>query len=154
MGLHFTVESFKLQQKNASSDAALLKNVSQEQHSPSTDTEMQFPSRDKFYNKLSDCECNIKEYLDAKLLLQTFNCKPFKNYHDLYLKSDVLLQENYGIDPAHFYSVPGMAWDSVLKMTKMNLELCTDEEMYIFVERSIRGGISRISKRYDKANKM
>ena len=45
-----------------------------------------------------------------------------------------------------------MAWDTALKMTKVMLELFTDEEMYSFIERSIRGGISQISKRYAKAN--
>ena len=54
--------------------------------------------------------------------------------------------ENYGIDTAHYYS--GMAWDAALKMKKVNLELFMDEEMYNFVERSIR----QISKRYAEVN--
>ena len=45
-----------------------------------------------------------------------------------------------------------MAWDAALKMTDVNLELLSDEEMYTFLERSIRGGVSQISKRYAKAN--
>ena len=46
----------------------------------------------------------------------------------------------------------GMAWDAALKLTGVKLELFDNEEMYTFIERSIRGGISQISKRFAKAN--
>ena len=46
----------------------------------------------------------------------------------------------------------GMAWDAALKITKVRLDLFDNEEMYTFIERSIRGGISQISKRFAKAN--
>ena len=85
-------------------------------------------------------------------------------YHDLCLTSDVLILadvfenfrvtclENCRLDPCHYVSTPKLAWDSMLKMTGINLELTTDVEMHQFIERGIRGGISIITHRYAKAN--
>ena len=85
-------------------------------------------------------------------------------YHNIYLKSDVLLladafeqfrtrcMQNYGLDPVYYYTSPGLAWDAALKMTCVNLELITDIDQYKFIENSIRGGVSMISTRYAKAN--
>ena len=89
------------------------------------------------------------------------------DYHDLYLKTDVLLLadifekfrntclDNYGLDPCHYYSSPGLSWDAMLKMTKIELELVSDIDMHLFVEKGIRDGISFIakSKIHSKANR-
>ena len=58
----------------------------------------------------------------------------------------------YELDPAHYYTSPGLAWSACLKMTDVELELLTDPDMYLFVEEGLRGGISMISHRYSKAN--
>jgi len=63
-----------------------------------------------------------------------------------------LCQEQYGLDPAHYYTSPGLSWDAFLKKTGVELELFTDLEMHLFLERGMRGGISMVSKRYAKAN--
>ena len=85
-------------------------------------------------------------------------------YHDLYLKSDVLLLadvfENsrekclniYGLDPCHYVSSPGLFWDAILKKTKLNLNLISDIHMQYFIEKGMRGGISAITHRYAVAN--
>ena len=84
----------------------------------------------------------------------------FKDYHKLYNKVDVLLLadvfenfrniclENYELDPAHYYTAPGLAWDAALKVTGVNLELLSDIDMLLMVEKGIRGGVSMISNRY------
>ena len=85
-------------------------------------------------------------------------------YHDLYLRSDVALLadvfeefrraclSNYKLDPCHYFSSPGLSWDAMLRKTGIKLELITDIDMYQFIEKGIRGGVSYISHRHSKAN--
>ena len=56
------------------------------------------------------------------------------------------------LDPCHYFSSPGLSWDAMLKMTGMRLEKIVDIDMYLFIEKGLRGGISYIAKRYAKAN--
>lgn len=126
--------------------------------------ETALPKQEKFYNRLSDKEITKKQYHHAEKVWTVFNCKTLKYYHDIYLQTDVLLLadvfekfrqtclQNYDLDPAHYYTSPGMAWDAALKMTGVNLELITDINQYKFIEKAIRGGISMISTRYAQAN--
>ena len=90
--------------------------------------------------------------------------KTMKDYHDLYLKCDVLLLadvfekcrnkslKKYGLFPSHCLSAPGLSWDAMLKMTKIKLELITDPDMDIFFEKGTRGGISNLSNIHSKTN--
>ncbi|KAL9954396.1 hypothetical protein ACROYT_G041929 [Oculina patagonica] len=126
--------------------------------------ETSLPEKEKFYSKLNDEHITDKEYDHAKSVWEAFGCKTLGDYHDLYVKTDVTLladvfenfrnicQEKYGLDPAHYFTSPGLSWDALLKKTGVQLELLTDSEMHLFVERGIRGGISMVSKRYAKAN--
>ena len=93
-----------------------------------------------------------------------FEIKNLGEYHDLYLKTDVLLLcdifekiiktclEYYSLDPSHYFSSPGLSWDAMLKMTQIRLRKIDDIEMHLFIEKGIRGGISYISKSYAKAD--
>ena len=84
--------------------------------------------------------------------------KNFRDFHNHCLKKDVLLLvdifeefissclENFYLDPYHYFSSPGLSWDAMLKITKVELEKVSNPDMYIFIERSMRGGISCISK--------
>ena len=58
----------------------------------------------------------------------------------------------YELDPAHFVSLPGLAWQACLKKTNAKLELLTDYDMLLMVEEGIRGGICHSIHRYAKAN--
>ena len=122
------------------------------------------PPKSKFYSRLNDSNITDEEYEHAQNVWKEFNCKTMRDYHDLYLKTDVLLLadvmenyrnvciDNYKLDPLWYYTAPGLAWDAALKIPKIKLELITDPDMYLLVENGIRGGISTIMKRYAKAN--
>lgn len=126
--------------------------------------ETQLPSIDKFYSSLTDESISEKDYEHAQNVWRTFGCQTLGDYHDLYLRTDVLLLadvfENfratclrqYELDPAHYYTSPGLSWDALLKKTEVQLELLTDYDMFLFIEKGLRGGISQVSKRYAKAN--
>lgn len=58
----------------------------------------------------------------------------------------------YKLDCAHAYTGPGFAWESALYMTKVRLDLLTDPDMHLFIEKGIRGGVSMISHRFAQAN--
>ena len=60
--------------------------------------------------------------------------------------------EFYSLDPIHYYTIPGLAWDAALRMSCVDLQLITDNDVYNFVENSIRGGISMISTCHAQAN--
>ena len=60
--------------------------------------------------------------------------------------------EIYELDPAHFLSAPGLAWQACLKKTKVDLELLTDTDMLLIIEKGIRGGIYQSICRHAKGN--
>ena len=88
--------------------------------------------------------------------------KTMKDYHDLYLRCDVLLLadvfenfrnssiKNFGLYPSHYLSAPALSRDVMLNMTKVKLEIISDPD--IFFEKGMRGGVSYISNSYSKAN--
>ena len=122
------------------------------------------PPRKAFYSKLSGKGISEKNYKHAWNVWNTFKMETFKDYHDLYNETDVLLLadvfenfrdvclKNYGLDPVHYFTAPGLAWDACLKMTDIKLELLSDPDMLLMIEKGIRGGISIISNRYGEAN--
>ena len=127
--------------------------------------ETQLPPKEEFYSKLNNEDIADDDYQHAINVWNTFKCKSIRDYHDLYLKSDVLLLsdvfENFRktclhhynlLDPAHYYTSPGLAWDACLKETGQHLQLLNDYDMLMMIERGIRGGITHISKRYAEAN--
>ena len=120
--------------------------------------------KENFTNDLTGDTIKDKDFEFYKTVCDKFNITNLGEYHDLYLKSDVLLLadvfENfrktclkyYGLDPAHYISSPGLAWDACLKMTKIELELISDIDQYLFVEKGLRGGMSVITHRKGEAN--
>ena len=114
--------------------------------------------------KKSEGHINLKDYLVCEKIWDKFEMKNMGDYHDHYLKKDVLLLADvfekfidtclkyYGLDPCHYFSSPGLSWDAMLKMTGVKLEKISDIDKYLFIEKGLRGGISYIAKRYAKAN--
>jgi len=131
--------------------------------SPEKFNATELPSIEEFHSHLSG-DCKPLEYQYAQLVWKTTKCKTFRDYHDLYLECDIRLladvfenyrditMKNYGLDPVCYITSPSLAWDAMLKMTNVEIELISDREMYDFFMNSIRGGVSMISHRYAKAN--
>ena len=117
-----------------------------------------------FYSNLTLENISETDYAHANNVFKKFNINNFGEYHDLYVRSDTLLLadifknfrqsclKNYELDPAHFVSLPGLAWQACLKKTNVELELLTDYDMLLMVEEGIRGGIFHAIQRYAKAN--
>ena len=126
--------------------------------------ETKLPPKKAFYSRLSGEGITEEDYKHALNVWNVFNMKTILDYHELYNETDVLLMadvfENfrnnnlkiYGLDPAHYFTAPGLSWDACLKITGVELELLTDPDMLLMWERCIRGGISMISNRYGEAN--
>ena len=122
------------------------------------------PKKEEFYSILNNEHISDENYKHAQNVWNTFNLKNMGEYHDLYLQSDILLLtdvfenfrktclEYYKLDPCHYFTSPGLSWDAMLKMTDIKLELMTDVDMFQFIEKGLRGGISYIANRYGKAN--
>jgi hypothetical protein len=126
------------------------------------DTEL--PKKEDFYSKLYDEHISNDEYERAKHVWNRFKIKDMGEYHDLYLRSDVLLltdifenfrnlcMKYYGLDPAYYMTLPNFAWDAMLKKTNITLDLVHDQDMYEMIEKGKRGGVCQVSSKYAKAN--
>ena len=124
----------------------------------------ELPTKEEFYSILNNEHITDEDYSHAQNVWNIFQLQTMGEYHNLYLKSDILLLadvfENfrktclqyYKLDPCHYFTSPGLSWDAMLKMTNIKLELMTDIDMFQFIEKGMRGGISYIANRYGKAN--
>ena len=137
--------------------------------------EEKLPDRECFYSSVKDGttgdngekldgHISDENYLTCNKIWNEFNMKNMGDYHDHYLKKDVLLLADvfekfidrclkfYGLDHCHYFSSPGLSWNAMLKLTGMRLEKIVDIGMSLFIEKGLRGEISYIAKRYAKAN--
>ena len=126
--------------------------------------ETQLPPIDVFYSNLNMSLIGEEDYQHAQRVWKEFGIRDLGDYHDLYLRTDVVLLANvykafrdtclrhYKLDPAHFYTSPGLAWKACLKCTGIKLELLTDPDMLLIFERGIRGGITQAVRKYASAN--
>lgn len=121
-------------------------------------------TRHAFDNKLKLEKLSDEDWEYVQKLIKDLNITTFDEYHDFYLNIDVngladvfenfrnTSIETYKIDPCHYVGTPSFGWDAMLLLTKVNLDLLQDSDMYQFFERGIRGGQSVIFEKYCKAN--
>ena len=120
------------------------------------------PKKD-FYSKLNLEDITDKDYNHAQKVFEEY-CTDMGDYHDLYVQTDTLLLadvfekfrdtciEIYGLDPSHFLSAPGLAWQACLKKTEVKLELLTDYQMLLMIEEGITGGMCQSVYSYANAS--
>ena len=126
--------------------------------------EAALPPKKYFYSNLNLENISDEDYVHAQKVWDVFKLKNLGEYHDLYVHIDTLLladmYENvrnmclniYELDPVHFLSAPGLAWQACLKKTGVKLELLRDYDMILMAEKGIRGGICQSTYRYARAN--
>ena len=126
--------------------------------------EAQLSPIDAFYANLNMSLISEEDYQHAQRVWKQFVIHNLGDYHDLYLRTDVVLLANvfkafrdtclrhYKLDPAHFYTSSGLAWKACLKHTGIKLELLTDPDLLLMFEQGIRGGITQVVHKYTSAN--
>ena len=126
--------------------------------------ELELPIKQKFFNKLNNKDISNEDYEHALNVFKTFKCKDLLEYSELYLKTDIchlsdifqkfsdFAYKTYNLDPRHSYRLPGFSWQSMLKITKIELELISDSDMYVFLMDTIRGGICEVNKKFVKTD--
>ena len=126
--------------------------------------ETSLPDKESFYSSLNMENIDDIDYRHGNNVFKKFKLKNLGEYHNLYVQSDTLLLadvfENfrnmcikvYELDPVHFLSLPGLAWQACLKKAKVELELLTDYDMLLIVQEGIRGGICHAVHRHTKEN--
>ena len=126
--------------------------------------ETSLPSKESFYSNLNMKNIEDIDYRHGNNVFNKFKLNNLGDYHDLYVQRDTLLLadvfenfrdmclKEYELDPAHFLSLPGLAWQACLKKTNIKLELLTNYDMLLMVEEGIKGGICHSIQRYAKAN--
>ena len=131
---------------------------------PEKFAETTLPPKEAFRSSLTNENISETDYHHARQVWQSFKIQTLGEYSDLYVLSDTLaladVFENfrnlclnaYGLDAAHFYTAPGLAWQAALRCTGVQLELLTDIDQHLFIENGLRGGISMISRRHAQAN--
>ena len=126
--------------------------------------EKELPVKESFYSNLTMEDISNTDYKHANNVFKKFDLNNLGDYHHLYVRSNTLLLadifenfrhaclNNYELDPAHFVSLPGLAWQACLKKINVELELITDYDMLLMIEDGIRGGIYHAIQRYAKAS--
>ena len=126
--------------------------------------ESELPPLELFHSSLTDSTISESCYESLKRVWDKFQCKTLGDFHDIYLKVDVLLLaavfenfrqtsiEFFNIDPPHHWSAPGLTWAAALKTTCIKLTLLADLDMLMMIEKGIRGGLTMVSKRHVIAN--
>ena len=125
------------------------------------------PDRCEFFNSFRNECISGKDYLHFFyfIVLIMFKMNTMNDYHILYLKTDVLLLSDvfeklfmnmclkyYELDPCHYVGSPGLSWDAMLKISEIELKIISITDMYLFVEKRMRGSISYIAKKFNKVN--
>jgi hypothetical protein len=128
--------------------------------------EVELPVKEDFHDALKDCVAITDEdYEHAQRVWRETGCTTLRDYMMLYLNLDVCLladvferfrretrEDDDGLDPVNFVSIPGLSWASAFKRTKAEIHLLTCPEQHSMFERGIRGGMTFVNKHYVKGS--
>ena len=126
--------------------------------------ENKLPIKSEFFNKINNKNISNEDYKHAINVFETFKCNNLLDYSILYLETDLchladvfqkcsnFTYETYELDCRHSFTLPGYSWECMLKMTKIELELISDSDIYLFLMDTIRGGMTVCNKKFVKAD--
>ena len=126
--------------------------------------EKELPTVDKFYSSLSNSNISKDDYNHAKKVWDLFKINNLGEYHDLYVQADTaqlsdvfenfryLCLKDYDLDPTYFVSTPSLAFEAMLKMTKVKIGLLADIDMVLMTEKPIRGALTQVIRNHGIAN--
>ena len=152
--------------KNDNLNLLLRKGVYAYEYTLSLDRlrEAQLPPKEAFQSQLSHSDMSDEDYEHAHNVWREFEIKMLGEYRDLYLKTDVVLLaelfedfrctclQDDDLDPAQYFTLPSLSRDSMLKKTGIELELLTDINSLLLIERGMHRGISQCCNQYAEAN--
>ena len=110
-------------------------------------SEDKVPDKCNCFSSLKDECISEKDYQRANVVWDMFSMNTIGDYHDIYLKTDVLLLADvfeklisrcldyYGLSPCHYFSSPGLSWDSMLKTSEIDLEFISDINMHLSIKK-------------------
>jgi hypothetical protein len=117
------------------------------------------PPREAFFNRLTNEGVSQRDYAFAGQVWNLFDCGSMMDYCRVYMETDVYLLaeavmtmrktlfEEFELDMLQYLSLPMMAKDIMLKVTDAEIELISDYDMIMMLQRGIRGGLSFIGQR-------
>uniref|UniRef100_A0A8D8QU03 DNA-directed DNA polymerase n=1 Tax=Cacopsylla melanoneura TaxID=428564 RepID=A0A8D8QU03_9HEMI len=126
--------------------------------------ETSLPAKKDFFNRLHNKDISDEDYSFVQMVWEKFQIKSLAEFSSFYLKTDVLLLADcfqnfrslcfsiYQLDPAWYFTIPGLAFDAMLYFTNIRLELLIDYDQVLFFEQAIIGGVSQCCLRYCEAN--
>ena len=121
------------------------------------------PKKEEFFNTLTDSHISDEDYEHAKTVFRKFDCKNMLDYMMLYMECDTYLladvfinfrktmHEKFGLDPAYYISLPSYGFESMLRLTQVQLDYIYDMDVYLFLSQNIRGGLSFVGNRLASA---
>ena len=126
--------------------------------------ESQLPNIEDFYSQLYEEGISDTQHTRAKVIWDNFNIKNLGEYHDLYLMADVYLLSDvfanfrdmclnyYGLDLAHYITVPNYSWSAFLSLTGVRLQQIHTKDMYEMIGKGLRGGMTQCAHKKVEAN--
>jgi hypothetical protein len=124
----------------------------------------ELPPREAWFNSLTGKEVCDADLTLAQRVWQSFRCRSMCDYMHAYMGADVAgladvveyfrrgIHREYGLDPVHCISAASLSWQAMLRFTRVELELLSDADMYMFFERGIRGGLAVVATRHAVAS--
>ena len=122
------------------------------------------PDQSKFYNDLTNRKISNENYKHVVDVWTHMKCKNLQDYLEIYLTADITLLadvfENYRsffytkfhLDASKYPSLPGLSYDCMMRHTKCEIDLIYDQEMFLFIRKALRGGVTQINQKFAKAN--